>query len=263
MSKNFTVQKILGVLLHRLPFILLSGVVAGMIFFIYTSVAIKPVYSTSSMIYIQNYGKQQQQQETTPQDKGEETTAPAATKASSGTSDASDTSDDSDTSSASDSNNDRAKKIFNSDLSGSAALASSCVILFQNDPEVTEMYHGCNVSMSVTDNSFFITINVSGTNAQDCKTTADNVAIRCSEVFNKYFPYGKTGTIRAAGDAGQVSPNKVQNTLVGVAVGLVFAIIVAIMLEMIDTTIKNDDDLAAMYKIPVFAEIPDFENQGR
>lgn len=252
MSKNFTVQKILGVLLHRLPFILLSGVVAGMIFFIYTSVAIKPVYSTSSMIYIQNYGKQQQQQATTPQDKGEETTAPAATKASS------------DTSSASESNNDKAQKIFNSDLSGSAALASSCVILFQNDPEVTEMYHGCKVSMKVeNDNSFFITISVSGTNAKDCKTTADNVAIRCSEVFNKYFPYGKTGTIRAAGDAGQVSPNKVQNTLVGVAVGLVFAIIVAIMLEMIDTTIKNDDDLSAMYKIPVFAEIPDFENQGR
>ena len=252
MSKNFTVQKILGVLLHRLPFILLSGVVAGMIFFIYTSVAIKPVYSTSSMIYIQNYGKQQQQQATTPQDKGEETTAPAAAKASS------------DTSSASESNNDKAQKIFNSDLSGSAALASSCVILFQNDPEVTEMYHGCNVSMKVeNDNSFFITISVSGTNAQDCKTTADNVAIRCSEVFNKYFPYGKTGTIRAAGDAGQVSPTKVQNTLVGVAVGLVFAIIVAILLEMIDTTIKNDDDLAAMYKIPVFAEIPDFENQGR
>ncbi len=252
MSKNFTVQKILGVLLHRLPFILLSGVVAGMIFFIYTSVAIKPVYSTSSMIYIQNYGKQQQQQATTPQDKGEETTAPAAAKASS------------DTSSASESNNDKAQKIFNSDLSGSAALASSCVILFQNDPEVTEMYHGCNVSMKVeNDNSFFITISVSGTNAKDCKTTADNVAIRCSEVFNKYFPYGRTGTIRAAGDAGQVSPNKVQNTLVGVAVGLVFAIIVAIMLEMIDTTIKNDDDLAAMYKIPVFAEIPDFENQGR
>ncbi len=252
MSKNFTVQKILGVLLHRLPFILLSGVVAGMIFFIYTSVAIKPVYSTSSMIYIQNYGKQQQQQATTPQDKGEETTAPAATKASS------------DTSSASESNNDKAQKIFNSDLSGSAALASSCVILFQNDPEVTEMYHGCNVSMKVeNDNSFFITISVSGTNAKDCKTTADNVAIRCSEVFNKYFPYGKTGTIRAAGDAGQVSPNKVQNTLVGVAVGLVFAIIVAILLEMIDTTIKNDDDLSAMYKIPVFAEIPDFENQGR
>lgn len=252
MSKNFTVQKILGVLLHRLPFILLSGVVAGMIFFIYTSVAIKPVYSTSSMIYIQNYGKQQQQQATTPQDKGEETTAPAATKASS------------DTSSASESNNDKAQKIFNSDLSGSAALASSCVILFQNDPEVTEMYHGCNVSMAVeNENSFFIRISVSGTNAKDCKTTADNVAIRCSEVFNKYFPYGRTGTIRAAGDAGQVSPNKVQNTLVGVAVGLVFAIIVAILLEMIDTTIKNDDDLAAMYKIPVFAEIPDFENQGR
>ena len=33
--------------------------------------------------------------------------------------------------------------------------------------------------------------------------------------------------------------------------------------KLIDTTIKSDDDLSAMYKIPVFAEIPDFENVSR
>ena len=54
-----------------------------------------------------------------------------------------------------------------------------------------------------------------------------------------------------------------KNTLIGVAVGLVLACLIAILLELIDTTIKNDDDLSAMYKIPVFAEIPDFESSGR
>ena len=60
-----------------------------------------------------------------------------------------------------------------------------------------------------------------------------------------------------------ISPNKWRNTLIGVAVGVVLACIVAILMELIDTTIKNDDDLSAIYKIPVFAEIPDFENSGR
>ena len=58
MPKNLSIQKIIGILLHRLPMIILSAVLMGLIFFIYTSLMIKPVYSTSSMIYIQNYGKQ-------------------------------------------------------------------------------------------------------------------------------------------------------------------------------------------------------------
>ena len=59
MPKNITIQKLLGVLLRRLPFILMAGVLMAAIFFVYTSLAIKPVYSTSAMIYIQNFGKQQ------------------------------------------------------------------------------------------------------------------------------------------------------------------------------------------------------------
>ncbi len=50
MPKNITIQKILGILLHRLPMILMAGVLGGLVFFVYTSFAIKPVYSTSSMI---------------------------------------------------------------------------------------------------------------------------------------------------------------------------------------------------------------------
>ena len=43
MGKNMTVQRIAGILLHRLPLIVLSGVIVGLLFYIYTSVAIKPV----------------------------------------------------------------------------------------------------------------------------------------------------------------------------------------------------------------------------
>ena len=51
--------------------------------------------------------------------------------------------------------------------------------------------------------------------------------------------------------------------MIGFAVGLIAACVIAILLELIDTTIKSDEDLAELYKIPVFAEIPDFENGSR
>ena len=51
--------------------------------------------------------------------------------------------------------------------------------------------------------------------------------------------------------------------MIGAVVGLVLACLAAVLLEMVYTTLKNDDDLQKMYKIPVFAEIPDFETLGR
>ena len=83
-------------------------------------------------------------------------------------------------------------------------------------------------------------------------------------MFHAHFPYGKIGTIREAGTPTKpISPNKVTNTSVGVTVGIVLACVISLFVELIDTTIKNDDDLSALYKVPVFAEIPDFENSSR
>lgn len=243
MPKNITIQKILGILLHRLPMILMAGVLGGLVFFVYTSFAIKPVYSTSAMIYIQNYGKQSDQNATDDKQ---------AASAGAGTSE------------SLQSNNAVAQKIFNSDLAGSAALASNCITLFNNSNDITRYYDGCSVSMSTAEDTFYITIEVSGNDPVKCANVANIVAEKCAPVFHSHFPYGRIGTIREAGTpSSPISPNKVQNTLIGVVVGIILACVVAIVMELIDTTIKSDDDLSALYKVPVFAEIPDFENTSR
>jgi capsular polysaccharide biosynthesis protein len=243
MPKNITIQKILGILLHRLPMILMAGVLGGLVFFVYTSFAIKPVYSTSAMIYIQNYGKQSDQNAT---DDKQAATAGAGS------------------SESLQSNNAVAQKIFNSDLAGSAALASNCITLFNNSNDITRYYDGCSVSMSTAEDTFYITIEVSGNDPVKCANVANIVAEKCAPVFHSHFPYGRIGTIREAGTpSSPISPNKVQNTLIGVVVGIILACVVAIVMELIDTTIKSDDDLSALYKVPVFAEIPDFENTSR
>ena len=53
-----------------------------------------------------------------------------------------------------------------------------------------------------------------------------------------------------------------KNMLIGAAIGLIASCLISILIELIDTTIKSEDDIQDIYGIPIFAEIPDFENQG-
>lgn len=222
MTKNVTIQKILGILLHRLKFIILATLVATMLFFLYSKFFITPQYSTSSMIYVQNYNN----------------------NGTGGT-------------------NRENQKIYMSDINGSTTLAGICVTLFQNSDELTSLYNGCMVSMTVNESTFFITISVTGDDAQKCANVANQIAEKSRDVFKEHFQYGQIGTIRDAKvPVAPFAPNNVKNALIGFVVGLVASCLISILLELIDTTIRSDDDIQTMYGIPVFAEIPDFDNQG-
>lgn len=243
MTKSISVQRILMILLHRLPMIIASGVIMALLFFMYSTFIIKPVYSTSAMIFIQNYNKAS----------GSASATQPATE-----------SRNSRTNEAVANNNELAQKIFSSDISGSSSLAKICVTFFQNSDEITELYNGCDVSFAVEDGTFYITITVTGSDPQKCANVANQIAEKCQEVYHQGFSYGQLGTIRSAKEpTSPVSPSKVRNTLIGAAVGVVLACLIVILLDFIDTTVKSDDDIAEIYKIPVFAEIPDFDSQGR
>lgn len=217
MTKNITIQKLIAVLLHRLKFIILVTLLMGMLFFLYSKFIITPMYSTSSMIYVQNY------------------------------------SNDSIT-------NDGYKKIYGSDISGSSNLAKICVTLFKNSDQITSLYDGCYVDISVNENTFFITISVSGDDPQKCANVANQIADECQEVFKNFLEYGQIGNIRSAKVPERpYEPNNVKNTLYGLVAGLILSCVISVLLELIDTTIKADDDLQEMYGLPVFAEIPDFD----
>lgn len=236
MAGNITIQKILSILLHRLLFIIAATAVMGMVFYLYTNIFIAPQYSTSAMIFVQNYDKAKQ---------AELATAPNNASGSNGNS----------------SNNQQAKKIFSSDISGSSSLAEICVTLFQNSDDITQMYNGCSVTMEVTEKTFYITITVEGNDPIKCANVANQISEQCIAVYPKYFDYGQIGVIRTAKEpSSPISPNKTQNALIGAGIGLVLSCVISILLELVDTTIKPDDDISEMYKIPVFAEIPDFES---
>lgn len=244
MTKNVTVQKLIAILLHRIKFIIIVSFAAGLLAFLYSSFIVTPQYNTSTMIFVQNYNRSNSQNKVSD--------------------DIQDATNSADNSGSGSNNNEIAGKIFSSDISGSAQLAKTCVTLFNNSDKITSIYNGCDVVISVTDETFYITISVSGDDPENCANVANQIADMCAEVFHERFGYGQIGTIRTAQvPSAPSSPNKFRFTIIGFAVGLIAACVVSILLELIDTTIKPDDDLFELYKIPVFAEIPDFENQGR
>lgn len=241
MPGNITIQKILAILLHRIAFIIVATIIMGLLFFLYSSIIVKPMYSTSAMIFVQNYDKRSSQSQTA-------TSPSEAQKSNGGTN-------------GNTSNNQQAQKIFSSDISGSNSLAGICVTLFQNSDEITALYDGCSVTMEVTENTFYITITVNGNDPQKCANVANQISEKCIGVYSKHFDYGQIGIIRTAKEPGSpISPDKVRSALIGAAIGLILACVILILLELIDTTIKPDEDLSEIYKVPVFAEIPDFES---
>ena len=240
MAKNVTIQRIVGVLLHRIKFIILATVVMGLLFFMYSRFVIAPMYSTSTMIYVQNYSSSQRADANS---KG--------TTATKGTDDTKKTT------------NEENQKIYPADISASANLAEICVTLFKNSDEMTALYDGCNVNVAVTDGTFFITITVDGTDAQKCANVANQLAEKAAEVYKTKFSYGQIETLRQANvPSAPYAPSNTKNMLIGAAIGFIASCLISILIELIDTTIKSEDDIQDIYGIPVFAEIPDFENQG-
>ncbi len=230
MAKNVTVQKIINILLHRIKFIILATVVMGLLFFMYSKFIVAPMYNTSAMIYVQNYS-----------DSKDKTASP----------------DDKKTT------NEENSKIYPADITASSNLAGICVTLFKNSDEMTSLYDGCNVDVKVNENTFFITISVDGNDPQKCANVANQLAEKAQEVYDDKFSYGRIGMIRQAKVPElPYAPANINNTLIGLAIGFIASCVISILLELIDSTIKADDDIQEIYGIPVFAEIPDFESQG-
>lgn len=229
MPKDLTPQKIFYMLLRHIKLIFLITALVTLIVYGYSSFFITPVYSTSSLILIHNYN--------------EETTT-RSTKYYEATS---------------------AGRVAVNDIQQSATLASSCVILFQNMPEMTSLMSGASVTFEQLEESNFIRINTSSSNPQVAANVANQLADQAPKCFEDMYGKGNGKVDKITGasaPSSPSSPNVSQNTLYGLAVGFILGVLLAFMLEIIDTTLKPGDDLSKMYNLPVFAEIVDFEKAG-
>lgn len=150
-------------------------------------------------------------------------------------------------------------------ISASQNLAENISIMFSGASEIKAIKPaGYSISVTQVQESNFMRITVVGADSKVCAETANAVRNTAPEVVKKYY---KGGEAIPFGDPAGVStqhtyPNATRYAMFGFIAGLVISILVSIILEVIDTTIKAGDDLYKMYEIPVFAEIVDFDSEG-
>lgn len=225
MPKDLTPQKIINMILRHVKLIVLVAILTTLISFGYSKFFITPSYTASALIHIQNFDQESATQETT-------------TSYSNG-------------------------RVVVSDITASATLASHCVVLFTNSPDMVNLMNGASVNIEQVDELGFIEITATSSNAQNSANVANQLADEARNCFNSVFDEGKVSTIRSATAPGAPSaPDITRNTIYGLIIGLIVGVLLAFFLEIIDTTIKPGDDLAKLYGLPVFAEIVDFEQEG-
>ena len=143
-------------------------------------------------------------------------------------------------------------------------LANTCTVLFERDPQMKSIISGNTVAINAIEDSYFLEISVTAADPLTAANVANQVAEAAPEVFAKYFgEAGKVDTVEDAAIPSRPSSPDVQKyVIIGFLGGLVLALAIAFLLEIIDTTVKPGDDLYEIYNIPVFAEIVDFDVEG-
>lgn len=157
------------------------------------------------------------------------------------------------------------------DINAAQKLVNTCQILFTSDymleklgealPQydyTSEKYEKM-ITIESVNSTEVLKISVE-TNSPEISVTIANKLVELSQI--EYMRVIKNGSIEVVSNA--IYPQKhvfPSNTLFaasGFALGLFGAYFIFLIIEMLDTKVKPDDDLAKKYDIPVFAEIMDF-----
>lgn len=224
MSRQLTINDILKMFLAHIKLIIIMAIVGTILAYVYVSYFVTPVYTTTALLLVQNNSNMSQ---ITSSDDGN-------------------------------------AEVDTSNITQSAMLANTCTTLFTKDPDMKSIIAGNSVSITAIEDSYFLEVRVSSSDPLAAANVANQVAEAAPEVFAKYFgEAGRVDTVdEAAIPSSPSSPNVSQYVMMGFLAGLILALAIAFLMEVVDTTVKPGDDLYDIYKIPVFAEIIDFEIEG-
>ena len=97
---------------------------------------------------------------------------------------------------------------------------------------------------------------------------ATDIANKTAEVFSeKVSDIMKVGNIniidKAITPTLPVSPNKQLNMMLAIILGLGVGVVIILLIELLDTTIKTPDDIKNHYDLPVFGVIPYVEDSEK
>ncbi len=160
------------------------------------------------------------------------------------------------------------------DINAAQKMVKTCQIIFKSGTIMDKLianldlpYNKGQLSNMITaepvNSTEVLRLTVECGNAAEAERIVNELVKLSQEEFKRVI---KSGSIEVI-DYGEVNtspsfPNVSMLTVVAVVAGLALAYVISFMKEIMDVAVKESDNLAQLYDVPVFAEITDFENPG-
>lgn len=220
-------REVFGVLLKRAWIVILCAVMLGAAVLVYTVNFVSPQYEASVTIYVNN-------------NSGKDSTS-----------------------------------ISSSDLAVALRLVTTYVNIIESDTVLDKVIEETGLSLtagqirgmlsaSAMDETEMFKVTISSPNPQMSADIANAIAAiapgEISEIIEgssaKIIDYARVPAVRS-------SPDYTRNAILGAVVGAVLAVVVVVVQCMLDTRVKNEEDLAKICNIPVLGVIPDLTVDGK
>lgn len=156
------------------------------------------------------------------------------------------------------------------DINAAQKLVNTCQILFTSDyilgrlsDRIDGVYSAEElkdmISIESVNSTEVLKISAVSLNPNNSKIIADILVELSKEEFHRVI---KNGSIEVVSEAAvpekHTFPSVPQFTVIGFFLGFLLSYFVCLIIEILDVRVKEEDDLAQIYNIPVFAEIVDF-----
>lgn len=159
--------------------------------------------------------------------------------------------------------------ISTGDISASKSLVKTYIVILNSRETLNDVidYAGVNrtysevrrmIQAEAVDSTEVFQVTVTSDDPVEAEQIADAIAYILPKRISKIIQ-GTTAVVvdSAILPKGSSAPNYTQNTLVGFLVGLVGIVAVLAILELMDNTIRQEDDITQISSHPILAAVPD------
>ncbi len=120
------------------------------------------------------------------------------------------------------------------------------------------------LSTSAVNDTQVFRVTVTNTSPEEAQLIADTIGKVLPDVIADIIDSADARIVEnAIVPTQKVAPSNSRNAMMGAMVGFVLVVGILVVIELLDNTIKNEDDLLDVIDIPVLTYIPDFYNDGK
>lgn len=116
------------------------------------------------------------------------------------------------------------------------------------------------ISVTNREDTLFIDINIKCSNSEHAKIIVNKFAELAPQYLKSIIPQASAMIVESSDSVAIVSPKTKVDVAAAAFLGAAFIIVLIIILEMMDQTIKGEEDFVQHYDVPVLGVVPDFEN---